>query len=144
MNFLYAFIGTFIGCAILVPLVLGIAKLFGIYTIVTEGRSKVYMLFGKVITVINESGIHFLLGKIGWRAFFVNWLGKCLEESIRPCVRQHVMAPLCGDRLDDFHAVAEGERRRMERETGALVPDGRCEARGERGRERRPDSGGGA
>jgi regulator of protease activity HflC (stomatin/prohibitin superfamily) len=83
MNFLYAFVGTFIGCAILVPTILGLARLFGIYTIITEGRCKVYMLFGKVITVITEPGIHFLLGQIGWRAFFVNWLGKCYQLDLR-------------------------------------------------------------
>jgi regulator of protease activity HflC (stomatin/prohibitin superfamily) len=83
MSFIIAFVATFVGCLILVPLVLAIARAFGFYTIVSEGRSKVYMLFGKVITVINEPGIHFLPGLIGFRAFFINLLGKCYELDLR-------------------------------------------------------------
>ena len=83
MSFIIAFVSTFVGCLILVPLVLAIARAFGFYTIVNEGRSKVYMLFGKVITVINEPGIHFLPGLIGFRAFFINLLGKCYELDLR-------------------------------------------------------------
>jgi hypothetical protein len=62
MNFLIAFFATFFGCMIVVPLILAFARAFGIYTIVNEGRSRVFMLFGKVITVINEPGIHFCRG----------------------------------------------------------------------------------
>ena len=83
MSFIIAFIATLVGCTIVVPLVLAFARAFGLYTIVNEGRSKVYMLFGKVITVINEPGIHFLPGKIGFRAFFINFLGKCYELDLR-------------------------------------------------------------
>jgi len=83
MSFIIAFIATLVGCTILVPLLLALARAFGLYTIVNEGRSKVYMLFGKVITVINEPGIHFLPGKIGFRAFIINLLGKCYELDLR-------------------------------------------------------------
>jgi regulator of protease activity HflC (stomatin/prohibitin superfamily) len=83
MNFLIAFISMLIGCTILVPMFLGLLRLFGFYTIVNEGHCKVYMLFGKVITVLNEPGLHFLLGKIGFRAFIINFLGKCYELDLR-------------------------------------------------------------
>jgi len=83
MNFLIAFVATIIGCSILVPLLLAFTRLFGIYTIVEEGRCKVYMLFGKVLTVLNEPGLHFLLGTLGPRAFIVNILGKCYELDLR-------------------------------------------------------------
>jgi regulator of protease activity HflC (stomatin/prohibitin superfamily) len=83
MNFLIAFISTLIGFSILVPVILAFMRLFGFYTIVTEGSCKVYMLFGKVVTVLNEPGLHFLLGKIGPRAFIVNFLGKCYELDLR-------------------------------------------------------------
>jgi regulator of protease activity HflC (stomatin/prohibitin superfamily) len=83
MNFLIAFIASLIGFSILVPTFLAFMRLFGIYTTVTEGRCKVYMLFGKVVTVLNEPGLHFLLGKIGPRAFIVNFLGKCFELDLR-------------------------------------------------------------
>ena len=83
MNFLIAFIGTVIGCSILVPVLLAFTRLFGVYTIVNEGTCKVYMLFGKVLTVLNEPGLHFLLGTLGPRAFIVNLLGKCYELDLR-------------------------------------------------------------
>ncbi|HEX3889657.1 MAG TPA: SPFH domain-containing protein, partial [Verrucomicrobiae bacterium] len=83
MNFLIAFISMLIGCTILVPMFLGLLRLFGFYTIVNEGHCKVYMLFGKVITVLNEPGLHFLLGKIGFRAFIINFLGKYYELDLR-------------------------------------------------------------
>src|SRR5476651_173114 len=83
MNFLFAFAASLVGFAILVPVLLAFMRLFGFYTIVNEGHSKVYMLFGKVITVLNEPGLYFLPGKIGFRAFIINFLGKCFELDLR-------------------------------------------------------------
>ena len=83
MNFLIAFVSTLIGSAILVPTLLAFTRLFGFYTIVNEGHCKVYMLFGKVLVVLNEPGLHFLLAKLGPRAFIVNFLGKCYELDLR-------------------------------------------------------------
>ncbi|HEX4342264.1 MAG TPA: SPFH domain-containing protein [Verrucomicrobiae bacterium] len=83
MIFLETAVISFVGFLIFIPVMMGMAQLFGIYTIVMEGRCKVYMLFGKVITVINQPGIHFLVGQIGWRAFIVNWVGKCYQLDLR-------------------------------------------------------------
>jgi regulator of protease activity HflC (stomatin/prohibitin superfamily) len=82
-HFFVATIATFIGCFIVVPIILGLIRAFGLYTIVNEGRCKVYMLFGKVVAVINEPGLHFLLAKLGPKACIVNWLGKCHELDLR-------------------------------------------------------------
>ena len=82
-EFAIALVATFFGCSILVPLLLGVIRAFGVYTIVNEGRCKVYMLFGKVVAVIDEPGLHFLLAKLGPRAFIVNWLGQCHELDLR-------------------------------------------------------------
>ena len=82
-EFTIAIVATFFGCSILVPLALGVIRAFGVYTIVNEGRCKVYMLFGKVVAVIDEPGLHFLLAKLGPRAFIVNWLGQCHELDLR-------------------------------------------------------------
>ena len=68
---------------ILVPVFFGFVRLFGFYTIVEERTCKVYMLFGKVVAVINEPGLHFLLAKLGPKAFIVNWLGQCHELDLR-------------------------------------------------------------
>jgi regulator of protease activity HflC (stomatin/prohibitin superfamily) len=83
MNFLIAFFATLFGFAIFVPTFLAFTRLFGFYTIVTEGTCKVYMLFGKVIVVLNEPGLHVLIGKIGPKALIVNLLGKCYELDLR-------------------------------------------------------------
>jgi len=82
-GFFIALVATFIACSILVPLVLGLARAFGLYTIVNESRCQVYMLFGKVVAVINEPGLHFLPFKLGPKAFIVRWLGQCHDLDLR-------------------------------------------------------------
>src|SRR6478736_510694 len=81
--FAIAFIAMFIGCTIMVPVALGICRACGLYTIVNEGRCKVYMLFGKVVAIINEPGLHFLPAKLGVKAVIINFLGKCYELDLR-------------------------------------------------------------
>jgi len=73
---LIAAAATFAACLIAVPLLLALARAFGLYTIVQERRCYVYVLFGKVIATIEEPGLHFLFAKMGWRAFVINWLGR--------------------------------------------------------------------
>ena len=81
--FAIAFVAAFIGFTILVPLLLALTRAFGLYTIVNEGRCKVYVLFGKVLAVLHEPGLHFLPVKLGLAAFIVNYLGKCYELDLR-------------------------------------------------------------
>ena len=81
-TFIFSFI-SFFAFLIGVPIFLAIVRLFGIYTIVHERRSHVYVLFGKVVGVINEPGIYFLIPRFGWKAFFVCWLGQCQEVDMR-------------------------------------------------------------
>ncbi|HEX3856086.1 MAG TPA: SPFH domain-containing protein [Verrucomicrobiae bacterium] len=83
MGFVIAFFSALVGCTILVPTVLAFTRLFGFYTIVNEGSCKVYMLFGKVVGVLNEPGLHFLIAKLGPKAIIVNFLGKCYELDLR-------------------------------------------------------------
>ena len=86
MNFVtfgIAFVATLVGCTIFVPVFLAFIRLFGFYTVVTEGSCKVYMLFGKVVGVLNEPGLHFLVAKLGPKAIIVNFLGKCYELDLR-------------------------------------------------------------
>jgi regulator of protease activity HflC (stomatin/prohibitin superfamily) len=83
ITFGIAFVATLVGFAIFVPVFLAFTRLFGLYTIVTEGSCKVYMLFGKVVGVLNEPGLHFLLAKLGPKAFVINFLGKCYELDMR-------------------------------------------------------------
>jgi regulator of protease activity HflC (stomatin/prohibitin superfamily) len=76
MNFLIAAGVTFFAGLIAVPAFLGLARMFGLYTIVEERTCQVYMLFGKVVATIDEPGLHFLLTRLGWKALVMRWLGK--------------------------------------------------------------------
>ena len=74
---------TFFGLFIFFPIFFGIARLLGLYTIVEERECKVYVLFGKVIAVIDQPGLHLLVFKIGLKAPLVNFLGKCHTLDLR-------------------------------------------------------------
>ena len=82
-HFFLAAIITFAGMFILLPILFGVARLFGLYTIIGERQCKVYMLFGKVVAVIDQPGLHFLLFKLGIKAPLVNFLGKCYTLDLR-------------------------------------------------------------
>jgi regulator of protease activity HflC (stomatin/prohibitin superfamily) len=74
---------TFIGAFIAEPLLRGLGRMFGIWAIVEERSCRVYVLFGKVIGILDEPGLHFLPGKLGLAAFFVNFLGNCYVLDLR-------------------------------------------------------------
>ncbi|MBL8227579.1 MAG: SPFH/Band 7/PHB domain protein [Bryobacterales bacterium] len=83
MNTLIIAAFVFFGCffaEFLLPL---LARLFGIYAIVEERTCRVYVLFGKVIGVINEPGLHILPLVIGPSAFIVHFLGSCHVLDMR-------------------------------------------------------------
>ncbi len=81
---LFGGVGGFLGGLILTFVVLsigrgiffGLLRLFGWYDIVQERRCHVYMLFGKVVGMIDEPGLHILPLKLGPRAFFIKLLGE--------------------------------------------------------------------
>ena len=81
--FFLAAIITFAGMFLLVPIFFGVVRQLGFYTIVEERQCKVYMLFGKVVAVIDEPGLHLLLFKLGLQAPLVNFLGKCYTLDLR-------------------------------------------------------------
>jgi regulator of protease activity HflC (stomatin/prohibitin superfamily) len=83
MTFLLAATITFFGSFIAVPLLLGIIRLLGWYVVVEERTAKVYVLFGKVIGVIDDPGLHFLPLRLGWRAFIVRVAGRCETLDLR-------------------------------------------------------------
>lgn len=59
------------------------ARLFGLYAIVEERTCRVYVLFGKVIGVIHEPGLHILPLVLGPSAFIVHFLGSCHVLDMR-------------------------------------------------------------
>jgi regulator of protease activity HflC (stomatin/prohibitin superfamily) len=76
MNIIGSTFVAFVIWFIVMPILGGLARAFGLYAIVQEGQWHVYVLFGKVILVLEEPGLHILPLKIGWRAAIVNWLGQ--------------------------------------------------------------------
>ena len=78
-----AAIFTFLASFIIIPIVLGIFRLLGIYAIVEERQSNVYVLFGKVIATLDEPGLHFLWARMGLYALIINWIGRCYRVDMR-------------------------------------------------------------
>jgi len=83
MTTLVAALATFLLLWIVVPVVLALARLFGLYTIVQERTCRVYVLFGKVVGTLNEPGLHFLLFDIGLAALIVHFFGRCYVLDMR-------------------------------------------------------------
>jgi len=83
IQLLVGFMTGFIGLAIAIPLFLGILQLFGLYPIVRERECKVFMLFGKVVGVLDEPGLHFPLAKLGIKTLIVRFFGAVLTVDRR-------------------------------------------------------------
>ena len=74
---------TFVGLFIAMPIFAGLTRAFGLYTIVEEGRCHVYVLFGKVIAILDQPGLYFLWLRLGPAGMIVNWLGRCHVIDMR-------------------------------------------------------------
>jgi regulator of protease activity HflC (stomatin/prohibitin superfamily) len=74
---------TFAASFLVIPLLFGTMRFFGLYAIVEEGKCYVYVLFGKVVAVIQEPGLHILLFKLGLKAPIVRWMGRLYVLDMR-------------------------------------------------------------
>ena len=83
VHFILAAVVMFFAMFLLVPVFFAVVRLFGFYTIVEERQCKVYMLFGKVVAVIDQPGLHLLILKLGIKAPLVTFLGKCHVLDLR-------------------------------------------------------------
>jgi regulator of protease activity HflC (stomatin/prohibitin superfamily) len=83
MNFLFAFAGAFIVCWVAGPIFLVFLAAINFYTTVMEGRAKVYVLFGRVLGVVSEPGLHFLWLQLGPAAALVRFFGQVHEIDTR-------------------------------------------------------------
>ncbi len=81
--FLLAAVVTFFAAWVVVPILLGVTRMTGFYAVVRERTCRVYVLFGKVIGVLDEPGIHFLWFELGPKGLLVNWLGRCHVLDMR-------------------------------------------------------------
>ena len=67
---------TFVVLLIGEPIVKWLMRLIGFYAIVEEGTCHVYVLFGRVISVLRTPGLYFLWLRMGPLALIVNYFGK--------------------------------------------------------------------
>jgi len=81
--FLITLVFSFIFCWVALPVALGILKAINFYTAVSEGRCKVYLLFGKVLGVVEEPGLHLLWIDLGPQAALVRFFGRIYEIDRR-------------------------------------------------------------
>jgi regulator of protease activity HflC (stomatin/prohibitin superfamily) len=83
LEWLVACAATIAALILAEQVLLGLARLLGLYATVEERTCRVYVLFGRVIGEISEPGLHILPFKLGPSAFIVNWLGKCYVLDMR-------------------------------------------------------------
>jgi regulator of protease activity HflC (stomatin/prohibitin superfamily) len=74
---------TFIACFFVMPIILWALRVLGAYTIVDERRAVVYTLFGSVVAVLDQPGIHNLWLKMGPKALIIPWVGKRYVIDLR-------------------------------------------------------------
>jgi regulator of protease activity HflC (stomatin/prohibitin superfamily) len=82
-EFFLAALITFFAMWLIMPIFLLMVRLVGLYTIINEGTCKVFILFGKVVGILKEPGLHILPFKIGLSAFLVNWMGSVKTLDMR-------------------------------------------------------------
>lgn len=82
-TFITAFFATFLAAFFVEMLLAALARFLGVFAIVQEGTCRVYVLFGRVIGILDEPGLHILPAKLGLSAFVVNLLGDCHVLDMR-------------------------------------------------------------
>jgi regulator of protease activity HflC (stomatin/prohibitin superfamily) len=83
MDFLQGFAYAFFGSFLLVPMLLGLARLFALYVVVREQQCVVFELFGKVRQVITDPGLHTPWTSMGPLAMLVPFFGKKYTVDLR-------------------------------------------------------------
>jgi regulator of protease activity HflC (stomatin/prohibitin superfamily) len=83
MNLILSAAITFIVAIVGVPVFFVLLRFCGVYAIVPEGQCYVYVLFGRVLAIIKEPGLHILLFTIGLQAPIVRWLGRLYVLDMR-------------------------------------------------------------
>ena len=73
---------AFFGFFLVEKILLGVGRLFGFYVINNEKEARVFVLFGDIIGVIDQPGLHFLWPVLGWRALLVNIIGTCYVRNL--------------------------------------------------------------
>lgn len=79
-------ISFFLGL-VLIPLVLKLSRVFGLFAVVDECERQVFTLFGKVLGVLDEPGLAFPMARFGPKALLVPFFGK--RYRVSSALRQH-------------------------------------------------------
>src|SRR3989442_2424733 len=74
---------VFAGAFVAEKAIVFFSRICGLFAVVRERTCRVYVLFGKVIGVLDEPGLHFLPAKLGIAAFIVNLFGDCRVLDLR-------------------------------------------------------------
>ena len=83
MTFLVTIIVTFFACLIFVPLLLTLSRFVCLFAVVQECEAHIFLLFGKVVSVIDQPGLHFLPLKIGPHALLIRFFGTVKRVDLR-------------------------------------------------------------
>jgi regulator of protease activity HflC (stomatin/prohibitin superfamily) len=83
MAFLQALLITFGLSFLLMPILLGLARVFALYVVVRERQCVVFELFGKVRMIIREPGLHTPWKNMGPFAMLVPFFGKKHTVDLR-------------------------------------------------------------
>jgi len=83
------FVSGFVAGLIAIPILLALARFFGLYTCVRECEAQVFTLFGKVIGTIDTSGLQFPLSHFGPKALLIPFFGK--RYVVNTALRQHYL-----------------------------------------------------
>jgi regulator of protease activity HflC (stomatin/prohibitin superfamily) len=83
MDILISALVTFLALFAIVPFLLAALRIFGLYATVDERTCRVYVLFGRVVKILDEPGLHVLPFGIGPSMLFVNLLGQCHVLDLR-------------------------------------------------------------
>ncbi|MCO8125089.1 SPFH domain-containing protein [Stieleria sp. TO1_6] len=81
--------GGFVFGLLVIPILLGFARFFGLYACVGECKSNVFTLFGKVIGTLDEPGLQIPVLKFGGKALLVPFFGK--SYVVDTSLRQHYL-----------------------------------------------------
>lgn len=79
MPFIASLVTGFVLTFIVVPLLVGLGRVFQLWRMLPERKILVYTLFGKVIGKVTEPGLFFPIARFGPRALLLPFFGKAYE-----------------------------------------------------------------
>ena len=71
------------------PVLLGLARVFGLYAVVQEREAQVFPLFGKVLGTLDQPGLSFPIAHFGLKSLLVPFFGK--RHQVSSALRQYYL-----------------------------------------------------